>query len=121
MQGTFWQISKWTFFVLILLVAIGVAAAVFLPSFPLNQAGCYWTNAMIVYIECSNLPYGRAIAFALNLPNWVFAYAWMIGLSSIWKVNIGGILFGLIDIAVLFLGAAYPVGWLLGKTKAKPR
>ncbi len=76
---------------------------------------------MIGYIDCSNSPFGRRIAFVLNLPYWVFAYAWMIGLSSLWKLKFSGIVLGLIDIAVLFLGAAYPVAWLLGKIKTKPR
>ena len=117
----FWRLSKWTFVALIILAIIGVGLVNFVPSFPHNREGCYWTGDVGVYIVCPKVPYGRNIAIVLNLPFFVFIYAPMFGLYSIWKLKLGIIsLIGLIDSAVLLLGASYPIGWLLGKIKSKP-
>ena len=118
----FWRLSKWTFVALIILAIIGVGLVNFVPSFQQNREGCYWTSAMIPYIDCPKVPYGREIVKVLiNLPFIVFFYAPIFGWYSIWKLELGIItLIGLIDLAVLLLGASYPIGWLLGKIKSKP-
>ncbi len=125
MHRLFWRLSKWTFVALIILAIIGVGLVNFVPSFRDNRenpGSCYWTSALIPYIDCPKVPYGREIVKVLiNLPFIVFIYAPMFGLYSIWKLKLGIIsLIGLIDSAVLLLGASYPIGWLLGKIKSKP-
>lgn len=55
----------------ILIVVVIYASSLFLPAFRNVghlERGCYWTDALIVYVECTGIPAAQALEYAINLP-----------------------------------------------------
>ena len=126
-QAKFWWISKWSFVALCVLATIGVTSTIFVPSFTPEREGCFWTDAMLPYIACPNVPVGRAIAFLLNLPFLVFFYSYIIAFYLIGSGEIASTSFAilwkfilsLICIALTIVGGAYPLRWSYEKFKSR--
>lgn len=127
MRRFFWTISKYAFFFLIALLIIGAGAAILVPHFTPAREGCYWTSAMIGYIECPKVPGGQLIAFVLNLPFRIFMYAPLFFFHNLFSgeffVNpflaLSRLPLYLMYFTPLVLGLAYPIRWLWLKVRSK--
>ena len=131
MQRIFWRISKWAFIALVVLAIMGVGAATFVPSFSSAREGCYWTDAMVGYIDCPNVPAGSIIAYALNLPFLVFFYSGMfliVLISTVKVKEVSGpalleflqlILPYLMYQTLLVLGGIYLIRWIYVKVRSR--
>lgn len=47
-----------------------------------GPVGCYWTDAMIVFVECRGYQGSGSIEYVLNLPLFLFYYAPMFAMLS---------------------------------------
>ena len=132
-----WRISKWSFIGLVVLIMISaVVIKASLPTFKPNAEGCYWTDALVVYIECRNVEYGEAIEFISNLPLLVL-YTPMFVFSAtpdsfisssdsdinypaeVYLIVLSMWLLGFIDVAFLFMGSLFPLMWIYSKIASR--
>ena len=122
-QRSFWRISKWAFVVLTVLAVVGAASLILVPDFAPARKGCFWTDAMIPYITCPKVPAGRAVAFVLNLPFWVFFFSHLFAFHLVGTGQFlaapGHVVLGFLCLTLLAVGGVYPIRWLYVKFRSK--
>ena len=113
---------------MIVLAVIHVASIAFVPGFTPAREGCYWTSALVPYIECPKVYAGRVIAFVLNMPSWVFyympAFAFYVigseeGRNAPIIARLGFLSMGVLCTGFMVVGGAYPIRWIYLKLRSK--
>lgn len=118
-MGTLTSVTKWAFYTALVLVLLGVGAVLFVPNFDGSREGCYWTSALISYVNCDGFWGGGIIAAILNAPLIIFLWGPGFALYELRNLDSSGygIMLPLGLASALFdaLAASYALRWLLLK------